>query len=230
MRKFYSIVKEIFLRFGFTLSRNPIKYYYEVENEIIQNLARASTGIIHIGAHYGQEANFYNQINKKVIWIEAIPSVYKVLLTNLKDLKNQIAFCALLGDIQRKSVKVHLSNNDFSASSIYGLHPESGFKGVEILDEIELPMTTVDLLLSSLSYEGYNHWILDVQGAELLVLKGATKTLQYCQSIIVEVSSRPTYIGGVFFSELKAFLESQGFTALWEPFEKDHTNIPFIRF
>jgi hypothetical protein len=78
--------------------------------------------------------------------------------------------------------------------------------------------------------ESYNHWILDVQGAELLVLKGSTETLKYCNSIVVEVSSRPTYIGGVEYEELKLYLFSKGFTPLWNPLKNDHTNIPFIRF
>jgi FkbM family methyltransferase len=229
--KYLSDYAKAFLKlFGVFISRKPAKFYYDLEDEVISSLIKASNGVIHIGAHYGQEANLYNDLNKKVIWIEALPIVYEKLLSNVEGFENQKAFCALLGDREEKNVKMHLSNNDYSASSIYLLDPNSGFDKVRLIDETYLPMTTLDLLLISVEKESYNHWILDVQGAELLVLKGSTETLKYCNSIVVEVSSRPTYIGGVEYEELKLYLFSNGFTPLWNPLKNDHTNIPFIRF
>jgi len=217
-------------KFGVFVSRKPPKYYYDLENEVTSNLMKASSGVIHIGAHFGQEAALYNELNKKVIWVEALPIVYEKLLSNLVNFENQKAFCALLGDREEKNVKMHLSNNDYSASSIYPLHPNSGFKTVEIIDETTLSMTTLDLLLLQEKKETYNHWILDVQGAELLVLKGSKEALKHCNSLVIEVSSRPTYFGGVEYEELKSYLFSEGFTPLWNPLNNDHTNIPFIRF
>ena len=222
--------KALLEKLGLYVSRKPVKYYYELEHEVIENLIKASKGVIHIGAHYGQEGKLYDELNKKVIWIEALPMVYEKLQLNISGFKNQKALCALLGDKEKENVKVNLSNNDYSASSIYSLHPNSGFNKVEIIDETYLPMTTLDLLLLAENKEDYNHWVLDVQGAELLVLEGSTETLKHCNSIIVEISSRPTYIGGVDYEELKSYLSSSGFTPLWNPLDNDHANIPFVRF
>jgi FkbM family methyltransferase len=230
MNRLIRYAKSLLETFGVFVSRKSPKYYYDLENEVTTSLIKASTGVIHIGAHHGQEAVLYNELNKKVIWVEALPMVYEKLLLNIVGFKNQKAFCALLGDREESNVRMHLSNNDYSASSIYSLHPNSGFKSVVMIDETSLSMTTLDLLLLQERTELYNHWILDVQGAELLVLKGSTEALKYCNSIVVEVSSRPTYFGGVQYEELKSFLLSRGFTPLWNPLENDHTNIPFIKF
>lgn len=230
MRPVIATTRVLLEKFGLYVSRKPLKYYYDLEKEVTESLIKASTGVIHIGAHYGQEANLYNELKKKVIWIEALPVVYEKLSANIARFENQKAFCALLGDVKKESIKVNLSNNDYSASSLFTLHPDSGFNKVEIIDETSLPMTTLDLLLFDENREGYNHWVLDVQGAELLVLKGSKESLKYCNSIVVEVSSRPTYIGGVDYEELKSYLSSSGFTPLWNPLDNEHTNIPFVKF
>jgi FkbM family methyltransferase len=215
--------------FSVYISRKPLKFYYELENEIKDNLIISSSGILHIGAHYGQEAKKYFDLSKEVIWIEALPQVYEELLKNIEQFENQIAVCALLGDISKADQLVNLSNNDFSASSIFQMHPKSGFHGVEILDSICLPMTTLDEVLEGYEISKYSYWVLDVQGAELLVLKGSVKALKFCNYILVESSTRPTYIGGAQYHDLKKFLETHGFFPLWEPLQNDHTDIQFIR-
>jgi FkbM family methyltransferase len=215
-------------KLGIYISRKPLKYYYELENEIHNSLITASNGIIHIGAHFGQEAEYYHSVNKKVIWIEALPEVYEILKTQIKQYPNQKAYCALLGARKSNKVKFYLSNNNFSASSFYKLSPNSGFNNVEIKGEVELPCVRLDSLLHENVVKGFNHWVLDVQGAELEVLKGAGKLIYYIFSIQVEVSTRITYLNGTKYKDLKDFLGKVGFFPLWEPSENDHTNIIFI--
>ena len=229
MFRIKKIIQEGFKIFGIYISKVPLKYYYEVENSVLDNLVKSSTGVLHIGAHYGQEATTYNEFERKVIWIEAVPDVFKILSQNISKFPNQMAICALLGDREIPGVEIFLSNNDFSASSIFDLHPNSGFTSVVMEKKISLPMTTLDNALAGIDIQEYSHWILDVQGAELLVLKGASQNLPNCKSLVVEISSRPTYTGGVQYDQLKEFLLVQGFCPLWEPLKNDHTNIPFIR-
>jgi FkbM family methyltransferase len=222
-------IKILFQFFGVYLYRRPLKFYYELEEEIKNNLVKASTGILHIGAHFGQEAQFYSNQKKDVIWIEALPQVYERLLENIKPYDNQIAICAMLGANKKESQEINLSNNDFSASSIFKIHPESGFANVEFSKSIDLPMNTLDNLAKDYDFSKYNLWILDVQGAELLVLKGAQDNLKFCKFLIVEASTRDVYIGGVEYSELKNYLERNDFFPVWEPLENEHTDIPFMR-
>lgn len=52
---------------------------------------------------------------------------------------------------------------------------------------------------------------IDVQGAELDVLKGATETLKHCNDLIVELQHKEYNIGGAQSHEVIEFLESIGF-------------------
>ncbi len=53
--------------------------------------------------------------------------------------------------------------------------------------------------------------VVDVQGAELLVLKGGLSVLAAAKAVIVEVSRKPYYEGGVLYPELRDFLLARGF-------------------
>jgi 2-O-methyltransferase len=70
---------------------------------------------------------------------------------------------------------------------------------------------TLDLWSRSMSVEKIDLLWIDVQGAELLVFKGAKEMLQKTEYIYVEVSEVPLYEGGAAYSELKVLLEDLGF-------------------
>ena len=55
---------------------------------------------------------------------------------------------------------------------------------------------------------------LDVQGAELDVLKGANQTLKKTKMLIVEQSVESPYIGGSKYYEVDSFLRESGFDLL----------------
>jgi len=59
---------------------------YFITNKIKRN------GIIHIGAHEGEEAALYDVIGfAKVLWVEADPIFYKKLQIHLQNYPNQKA-------------------------------------------------------------------------------------------------------------------------------------------
>jgi len=90
-------------------------------------------------------------------------------------------------------------------------------------------MSRLDSIYDSEDIANYQHWVLDVQGAELLVLKGAGKLLRNCMSLLIEVSTRQVYSGGVLFNDLECFLSDFDLVPLWRPGIKSHENILFIK-
>ena len=80
-----------------------------------------SKGILHLGAHRGKEAEIYNWLNKKVIWVEAIPEIFEELKMNVNYHYNQKALKALLGEKDVKNINFYISNKDQSCSSIFNL-------------------------------------------------------------------------------------------------------------
>ena len=114
------------------------------------------------------------------------------------------------------------------SSSILALSENHGFDGLNMTEEIFLPMKTIDCILAQ-EAANLSHWVIDVQGAELKVLSGAVATLQHATSLEVEVSTREIYKEGVQFAELRHFLEGQGLFPLQVPASKWHGNILFVR-
>ena len=79
---------------------------------------------------------------------------------------------------------------------------------------------------NSIDISEYSHWVVDLQGAELLALKGAENSLKFCKTILIEVSKVDIYDNGVLWLELKNWLIQRGFYPVSEPLE-DHSDILF---
>jgi FkbM family methyltransferase len=201
------------------------------------HLGRA-TGVLHLGAHLGQEAGAYSVKKKPVIWVEAIPSIYSRLCKKISTIPNQSAFCALLTDRDGGEYTFHISNNDEGVSSSIYEFGKYGNGEASLWPDLDLKMTghitlssvRLDTLLkeNNVNPSEYDMWVMDLQGAELLALKGAGHLLAYCRSLYVEVSLVEVYRGGAMWRELEGFLSGRGFTPLWQPIWH-HDEVLFVR-
>ena len=239
-----TLIKKIiksFLRYlGWKLVKINIKTptTYPHPDPDIQNIECIikASGILHIGGHRGTEAGVYNWFKKKVLWIEAIPEFFLELNDSVNRFYNQKAICALLGDKNKEKQDFFIANNDAATSSLFDFSKDVKKKNLwsdrnfKMVKKLSLDMITLDYLLEDLNISAidYNHWILDVQGAELLVLKGAKKSLINCNSIQVEVSRVEFYEGGVLWNDLLIFLKEYSFFPTSYP-QVDHTEILFLK-
>ena len=195
-----------------------------------RRLLKNSNGVLHIGAHFGQEASEYASKNKKVIWIEAHPDYFQILNKAIERYPNQVAVNALLGDSSKKT-QFFVASNEGASSSIFDLALEHGYEkiGLEMTTTVELDMKRLDDILTPDMVEHLTHWVVDVQGAELAVLRGAGELINFAKSMEVEVSTREVYQGGVLYEELNAFLDAQGFRPVHHPFLNWHGDMLFVR-
>ena len=72
-------------------------------------------------------------------------------------------------------------------------------------------MRRLDDIQSIEQIQNFKHWVIDVQGAELNVIRGAEKLINECQSLQIEVKNISDYIGGSSWINVKDFLFSKGF-------------------
>jgi len=171
-------------------------------------------GVIHVGANTGQERNLYHQHNLHVLWIEPNPEIYTTLCNNLADFPKQAALKALLAEKDNLDTEFHIANNNGASSSIYPLHlhrkiwPEIKFE-----HSIALRTQTLPSLLNAntVNIKSYDALILDTQGSELLILKGALSILSHFRYIQVEAPNFEAYRGCCLASDLEAFLTTRGF-------------------
>jgi len=185
-------------------------------------------GILHIGGHFGQESAFYDEAGLKVIWIEADPISFGKLVSNIEMRPNQRAVNALLGD-RREIVNFYRTNNAGGSSSIYPLARDLKMGSLAQSEVVKLPMTTIDLLFDSKELKDFTYWLLDVQGAELSILKGASENLKHVRFLELEVSTFFHYESQPLFRDVAKFLDREGFIPVFNPKARFHGNILWIR-
>src|SRR5438045_9077603 len=69
-------------------------------------------GVVHIGAHRGDERKEYDRYSLRVVWIEALPSQFEVLKDNLHGHSQHTALCALVTDKDGEEYEFHGSRTE----------------------------------------------------------------------------------------------------------------------
>lgn len=165
------------------------------------------SGILHVGAHLGEEADLYDRLDvPHVWWVEGNPDVMPKLESNISRFQNQEVIQALITDTDDDTIRFNITNYDGMSSSIFPF-------GTHIIDSPDtiyikhftLQSRTIDSL-ADLYHIKANFLNLDMQGSELLALKGATKFLEGIDFIYSEVSTGPVYIGGALMHEIDEYL------------------------
>ncbi|MCE9550649.1 MAG: FkbM family methyltransferase [Betaproteobacteria bacterium] len=188
--------------------------YQQIFAKTIDYFLALSKGIIHIGANEGQERHQYAKYQLPVIWIEPIDEVCTKLEANLREVHNQRALRYLLTDLDDKEYEFHISNNAGLSSSILDL---AGHK--EIWPEVRyattrtLRSTTLSTLFKRelIDTNSYDTLVMDTQGSELLVLKGAGNLLYQFKYVKTEAADFEAYTDCCTVNDLKEYLKQFGF-------------------
>lgn len=181
------------------------------ENPMLRKCRR----ILHIGANHGQERDLYARHGLEVLWIEALPEVHSKLAETLLDYPGQKSALALLTDRDGDAVDFHVTSNDGESSSVFRFkrHAEA-WPDVKHVHTLKLMSLRLDTLLKKLGYppDYFDGAVLDVQGAELLVLQGGGVYLDQITWVQCEVVEFEAYEGACRLKELNHFLSAQGFS------------------
>jgi len=174
-------------------------------------------GVVHVGANYGQEAKDYNDNGvEEVIWIEANPQNMDILISNLMAYPNfnpMYVLNACVSDKDDQDVQFHISNNEGQSSSILDLeYHKIAHQEVFYTETINLKTKTLNTLFKDFDLSKFTFLNADIQGAELLMLKGATEVLKHFNCLYLEVNEKELYKGCGLIGEIDEFLKSFGFT------------------
>lgn len=169
-------------------------------------------GVFHIGAHECEELDAYKNLGlnpENIVWIDAIPfNVYKAIDRGIPNV-----YEAVITDKDDEDVVFNISNNVQSSSVLeFGTHSYE-HPGIVYVDKIHQKSMTVDTFFKrhNLDASNYDLWNFDIQGAELMALKGATQSIQFAKAIYLEITETELYIGCGLVSEVDAFLSQYGF-------------------
>ena len=172
-------------------------------------------GVIHVGANTGQERRLYAAFRLDVAWIEPIPSVFAQLRGNLAEFPRQRAFQYLVTDRDEHIYDFHIASNEGQSSSILPLaNHRNMFPKVYYSEELKLRSITLASLMKQEALDplAFQALVLDTQGSELMVLRGATTVLPHFRFVKVEVPDFESYKGCCVSSELSDFMTQQGFS------------------
>jgi len=172
-------------------------------------------GVIHIGAHYGEEHNVYkiNNINN-LVYFELLNDNFKVLETRIG--KEAILYKLALGSEEKEIEMFVESANNGQSSSI--LEPDIHLIQYPsiVFDKKEVVMMKrLDDVIDN-STSDYNLINIDVQGYELEVFRGSIKTLGNIDYIIAEINRDEVYKNCAKIHELESFLRDFDFQLVEE--------------
>ena len=186
---------------------------YLYNDSSIQYLA-GQKGVIHIGANLGQEKELYRYHNLDVIWIEPIPEVFSELEKNIEDYPKQKAYQHLITDKNGKEYQFNIANNNGASSSILDFNQHKDiWPGVEFEKQIKLTSITLSKFIDQelVDLSKYDTLIMDTQGSELLVLKGAENLLTKFKFIRTEAADFEAYKNCCQLSDLDEYLTNYNF-------------------
>lgn len=168
-------------------------------------------GILHIGAHKCEERALYHSIginDENTLWVEAIDE-----LVTTNKLNNVNIIQSVISDKDDEEVNFMITNNIESSSILnFKTHLIEHPHVVETHRRL-LKTTTLNTLYdkNNIPYDKYDFINLDIQGAELKALQGASKILPHINAIYCEVNEKELYENCALLPELDEFLLSYNF-------------------
>lgn len=206
-----SLQADVFNQFPF--------HFYQLEKSALFR----PKGVIHIGAHDGAEVPFYFALGiKKVYLFEPQPFYADLLHRRYRSDQRVEVFPFALGSSPEELpifTEVEGSPNRSASASI--LRPKEHLADFDYVKFNLNPTTTVSVrTLDSFQLDDVDLLVIDTQGYELEVLKGALDTLPGIKWIVFEYWANEAYEGVPSEEELLAFVISQGFRPVLKSFDR----------
>jgi hypothetical protein len=182
-----------------------------IDLEEIQNILTSKKinikGCFHVGAHDCEELPIYNNFGVKtedIVWVDALS--FKVAQSIARGIPN--VYHAVITDKDDEDILFNIANNLQSSSILdFGTHLTE-HPGVVFIDKIHQKSITIDTFFkrNNLDASKYDFWNFDIQGAELLALKGATESIKHAKVLYLEVNSKELYKNCALINEIDEFL------------------------
>ena len=169
-------------------------------------------GVLHIGAHECEEMDAYKTIGvvpENIIWIDAIHrNVYKAQKRGIPNVYN-----AIITDKDDVEVDFNVSNNTQSSSVLEVNTHKVSHPEVFYIDTFSEQSITVDSFFQRNNLEAAkcNLWNIDIQGAELLALKGGMESLKHVDLLYLEVNEKELYKDCGLIGDIDEFVGRFGF-------------------
>lgn len=180
--------------------------------EVVKKYNLNLNGVIQVGAHWSEEHEVYIQLGIiNIVYIEPCKDAFEKLIIKHRYPSERnphvtvILFNVACSD-EEGEMEMYVSHfNQGQSNSLLKpqlhlqQHPEVVFTDTEKVKVIPLDKLPFNR-------EDYNLLVMDCQGAEGNILKGATETLKHIDCIYTEINTAETYDGNMLLGEMDDFL------------------------
>lgn len=176
----------------------------------LKKLGFSPEAILDIGAYEGEWMRMAKMVfpQSRVLMIEAQPEKDFVLKAACNPFGNSVDYViALLGSDNREAVPFYQMCTPYGSRGSSLFAEQTSFER----STIALPMHRLDDLLAQRPAMRFPFIKLDVQGAELDVLRGGSKALNGAEVVLLEASFLEYNKGAPQFTEVVAFMNASGF-------------------
>ncbi|MEX6779300.1 FkbM family methyltransferase [Limnospira fusiformis] len=201
-------------------------------HQIFQDHKVTPRGIIYVGAGEGRSLKrFAKFTNAKILLIEANPVTCERLKMAVGDRPNIQTVHVAIAD-QNSTATLHVTNIESNSSILSLTEYKKLYPNLTETQQIPVETRTIDSILTELNLlpEDYNILCLDIQGAELLALTGASEILQHLDAIYSTTSQNQLFERGATFEQLNAFLNGHYFTPVAQatPYHPSRYEVVYI--
>lgn len=175
-------------------------------NKLVRKYSIKADGVIHCGAHHATEHPQYVAAGiKRFVYIEPCAATFNVLRNKFAAHHHIQLFNCACGDTDCEMVMYTGSQNQGQSNSLLKMD-----KHLEIHPGITLPTTEIvnvrRLDSLGLAHKGYQLLVIDAQGFEGHIIRGATETLKQINWIYSEVNRDSVYSGCTLVDQLDKLL------------------------
>ena len=172
--------------------------------------------VIHVGAHTGEEVPFYLKYGfNRVCLIEANPDLVARLRVDFENVPQVSIIHRAISNVKGVAEFTIHQTEKGSVESSSLLELKRLGEIVPVFNssrKVQVETSTLDELANDLAIELNNSLLcLDIQGAELMALEGATLLLEQVNAVICEINLIENYKGGALEHEIEALLTDRGF-------------------
>lgn len=178
--------------------------------EFLSRYATKPKHLLHIGAHLLEESENYARLGiEDVSWVEANIKLEPINVNRFPDAR--VLYRAVT-DVGNSSVVLNLTSNSVS-SSIFHIDPASSFSQIEESESLEVLTESLDSVYAwanNSAKQKVDSILIDVQGAEGLILRGKCMALCQIDTLVIEVSHNTFYIGADSYINVRNKLKASG--------------------
>lgn len=180
-----------------------------------------TSGVLHVGANFGQEAEIYDELGfEKIFWVEGYPEFVDKLKDNVGYRKNHQIIPVMISDIDGEELVFSVASNTGSSTLLQPTEEwHKTFSEIKIVDKAKIVCRRLDDVLECQldknDLEKIEFLVLDVEGAELKALNSMGVFIKKINYALIEVSLRRNFENGPLLEDIDGFMLKKSFVRVY---------------